>query len=134
MDIRHCEYCEQIYSAPKEGAASMLCRKCMMDCNEAYLKVRRFITENRNASLEDAATATDVPQIFIEAMLLDGRFEVHHEIRLDENSTEEMRRRKQILDDIQGVREQLSEASPPSSPSSPSSSSPQKKRRYGLGR
>lgn len=132
MDIKHCEHCEQIYSAPKEGGASVLCRKCLMDCEAAYLKVRRYITENRNATLEEAAAATEVPEIFVQAMVLDGRFEISHELRMDGEDSEELRRRKQMLDDINEARGQLNSPPPggPELPPPPSS----KGKRYGLGR
>lgn len=125
MEIKHCKHCEQLYSPLKDGAGSILCRKCLMDSDAAYLKVRRFITENRNLPLEEAAAATNIPQVFLEAMVLDGKFEVAH-VEVTEESLEERARRRQMMNDINEERNELNTPPPPP---------PQRReKRYGFGR
>jgi DNA-directed RNA polymerase subunit M/transcription elongation factor TFIIS len=116
MNIKHCEHCNLVFSPANEGAASILCRKCVAESESEYIKIRRYVIDHQDASLDTIAAETEVPRIFIDALVLDGRFGQKHSAYappVEESeplSVEEEQRRQRVMKDLIAETQKQDEA------------------------
>lgn len=69
MPIANCKRCGRIYNRVRRD----ICPNCIEEEDQLYLKVREFLRENRDASLEEVVKATEIPMQTLIQMIQDGR-------------------------------------------------------------
>lgn len=75
MIVKKCLHCEKPYQPKLKGYLSVICRSCILDCDEAYNKILIHLRREGDTTLEKAFTALGVPAYFVEALLREGRFD-----------------------------------------------------------
>ena len=71
MDVANCPRCGKLFSR----MSSPICEKCEKEEEDIFQRVKTYVDENSNSSLEQVATATGVSVKKITKYLRDGRLE-----------------------------------------------------------
>ncbi len=79
VSVSHCANCNEMFSAALTGKESMLCRKCSMDCENAYAQMLKYIRQNKvemfnYASVNKVGKTLNIPPAFVQALYQEGRF------------------------------------------------------------
>ncbi len=126
MNIERCAECDKIFVPQLAGAQSILCRFCAIDSESSFLVVRRYVSENRQATIEEIAEGTKTSTHLIKGLILDGRFDLSQVSGTEKILAEQRARRT-----VSSMRNQKGKASNSAAPSSQSSR--QSRNSYGLG-
>jgi len=70
MDIRNCPHCGKLFAF---NGKSKLCPVCCNSEEDDFLKVKDFLWDHPNASIEEVHVATDVERDLIIKFVRDGR-------------------------------------------------------------
>lgn len=73
MDIRNCKRCGKMYAYL---SGPPICQDCKQQDEEDFQKVKKYIYDNRGASMKDISEACDVSIEKITKFLKEGRLEI----------------------------------------------------------
>jgi flagellar operon protein (TIGR03826 family) len=69
MALSNCPRCGRLY----DNTFKDICQQCTHDEEQLYIKVRKYIKENRSCTIYEASEATDVPVSLITRFIKQGR-------------------------------------------------------------
>lgn len=81
MLLNYCKNCNRAYQGKFQGKMALLCRPCAMDCEDAYIKIHRFLKDQpadsrfKITDKDKIAEETGIPAIFVLILIREGRFD-----------------------------------------------------------
>lgn len=72
MDIRNCKRCNRLF----QYNGIKYCPRCVLELDEAFIKVRDYLYKNPGANIVEVSEATGVEEKIILEFLRDGRLEL----------------------------------------------------------
>lgn len=75
MLIKKCEHCLKPYQPQLQGMRSVVCPRCEPECDKAHYTIMKYVRENGESTVEEAAKNTKIHPALLVALIKDGRFE-----------------------------------------------------------
>ncbi len=79
MEFKRCESCTRAFTPEGTGRYSVMCRECVIDCDSACQRIRRFMRNNPSLSVEQHASqiaeGADTQALYVTML--------YHECKLD---------------------------------------------------
>lgn len=73
MALKHCQYCRKLFISQSQGLPRIFCQACTHACDQAYLKIRRYLQDHPNAPAAKIVIELGVPATFVHQLFQLGR-------------------------------------------------------------